>query len=83
MRVISTKTLLNTCSLHSPKLSSLHPVTQQRDTPTPLQVVCYVYGHFNYSLSRVLAQFKENVGHIFVDSTPLVKLPEVNTLLDK
>ena len=38
-------------------------------------VLFTIHAHYSHSLP---AQFKENVGHIFVDSTPLVKLPEVN-----
>ena len=30
-----------------------------------------------YTASLTCKQFRENVGHIFVDSTPLVRLPEV------
>ncbi len=32
-------------------------------------------------LTHLFIQFKENVGHVFIDSQPLVRLPQVHNLV--
>ena len=69
-------------------LLSGRPRTIQRRYHTALlswwdDLICLFYPSnisfiiFPHSISPMLLQFRENVGHVFVDSAPLVRLPEV------
>ena len=76
---------------YSPKLSGL-PRWQCKDPSIAVdlpediaRLVCYaLLEHLNnyiVYLFSIMLQFRENVGHVFIESLPLFRLPEVNNII--
>lgn len=66
------------CCLQSKVVFSQISITEKlTGTPATGLYGILICCHDNHSVFCAFIQFKENVGHIFVNSAPLVKLPEV------